>query len=199
MLNPLSPHHAALAPRLRAAFGNEFFAGDADVLLSNSDDYLARSAVLNRNAAAMAAFLQKHKDAHAGSPVRRVLYPTLLPDRANIDAVLRRPTGDFPAPGYGCLLSVDFVSLEAARLFYDELKFYPGPHLGAHRTLSLCFNTLAYGKTPEEAEYHAGYGLVQESVRISAGLEAEQDLLDTLQAALDFTVAELAKKAAGSA
>lgn len=152
-------------------------------MLSNSDDYLPRTAILNRNAAAMA----KHLHAHAkdpSTPIARVLYPSLLPDYEVYRARLRKPTPELPEPAAGCLMSVEFDSVAAARAFYDRLAFYPGPHLGAHRTLSFAYNLLAFSKHPDEAAYHRSYGILEEMVRISAGLEDVQDLLDTLDDAL---------------
>ncbi|KAJ0167823.1 putative cystathionine gamma-synthase [Colletotrichum tanaceti] len=183
VLNPLSPHYPALSSLWRETYHNELYVGDAEVLLSNSHDYLPRTAILNRNAAAMA----KHLHAHAkdpSSPVARVLYPSLLPDYEVYRARLRKPTPELPEPAAGCLMSVEFGCVAAARAFYDRLAFYPGPHLGAHRTLSFAYNLLAFGKHPDEAAYHRSYGILEEMVRISAGLEDVQDLLDTLDDAL---------------
>ncbi|EFQ26264.1 cystathionine gamma-synthase [Colletotrichum graminicola] len=182
VLNPLSPHYSALASLWREQH-NELYIDDAEVLLANSEDYLQRTAVLNRNAAAMANHLHTHAKSPS-SPIAKVLYPTLLPDYAVYEARLRKPTPDLPEPGAGCLLSIDFESVATARAFYDRLAFYPGPHLGAHRTLSFAYNLLAFGKDPDEAAYHRSYGILEGAVRISAGLEDVQDLLDTLDDAL---------------
>ncbi|GKT75583.1 cystathionine gamma-synthase [Colletotrichum tofieldiae] len=183
VLNPLSSHYSALSSLWSKTYHNELYVGDAEVLLSNSEDYLQRTAVLNRNAATMANHLHAHTK-NPSSPIARVLYPTLLPDYEIYKARLRKPTPDLPEPGAGCLLSIDFDSVATARAFYDRLAFYPGPHLGAHRTLSFAYNLLAFGKDPNEAAYHRSYGILEETVRISAGLEDVQDLLDTLDDAL---------------
>ncbi|EQB57050.1 VTC domain-containing protein [Colletotrichum gloeosporioides Cg-14] len=183
VLNPLSPHYDGLFSHWTMTFHNELFTADAEVLLSNSDDYLARSAILNRNAAAMANHLQRLAE-DTSSPVSKLLYPTCLPDYGIYKSYLRRPTPELEEPGAGCLLSIDFESVETAKAFYDRLAFYPGPHLGAHRTLSFCYNTLAFGKDADEAAYHRSYGILEETIRISAGLEDVQDLLDTLDDAL---------------
>ncbi|KAF6841088.1 cystathionine gamma-synthase [Colletotrichum plurivorum] len=183
VLNPLSAHYPSLSKLWTETFHNELYAADAEVLLKNSEDYLERTAVLNRNAAVMAAHLHHLAD-DPSSPVLRVLYPPYLKDWEIYRSVLRKPAPELQEPGAGCLLSVDFDSVAAARAFYDRLGFYPGPHLGAHRTLSFCYNTLAFGKDAQEAEYHRGYGLLEESVRVSAGLEGVGDLVDTLKDAL---------------
>ncbi|TEA19300.1 putative cystathionine gamma-synthase [Colletotrichum sidae] len=182
VLNPLSPHYSALSRLWTETFHNELYTADAETLLANSDDYLARTAVLNRNAAAMASHLEAHA-ADPSSPITRILYPPHRPDYDVYRSFLRKPTPEL-TPGAGCLLSIDFENVKTARAFYDRLAFYPGPHLGAHRTLSFCYNTLAFGKDPDEAAYHRSYGILEETVRISAGLEDVQDLLDTLDDAL---------------
>ncbi|KAK1973085.1 cystathionine gamma-synthase [Colletotrichum sublineola] len=183
VLNPLSPHYSALASLWPKQHHNELYLGDAEVLLANSEDYLQRTAILNRNATAMANHLHA-RAMSPSSPITRVLYPSLLPDYGVYEARLRKPTPDLPEPGAGCLLSINFESVATARAFYDRLAFYPGPHLGAHRTLSFAYNLLAFGKDPDEAAYHRSYGVLEEAVRISAGLEDVRDLLDTLDDAL---------------
>lgn len=60
-----------------------------------------------------------------------------------------------------------------------------GPHLGAHRTLALPFNALVFGKEPQEARYHAGYGARPEQVRLSVGLEDEGELVAAVELALE--------------
>lgn len=83
VLNPLAPSYAALKPLLASLHHNELFAGDATVLLSNSADYLARTPVLNSNAAALAAVLARHAADDPNTPIRAVLYPTTSDTRAN--------------------------------------------------------------------------------------------------------------------
>lgn len=191
VLNPQSSHYNAISQLWSKNFHNELYIGDAETLLSNSEDYLSRTAILNRNAAAMAAHLYSLvKD--PSSPIIKVSYPPYLPDYDVYKSFLRRSSPELEEPGAGCLFSIDFETVDTARAFYDRLAFYPGPHLGAHRTLSLSYNTLAFGKDPEEAAYLRSFGLLEESVRISAGLEDVQDLLDTLDDAL--AVAKAAKK-----
>ncbi|KAH6691289.1 cystathionine gamma-synthase [Plectosphaerella plurivora] len=185
VLNPLSSHYAALKPLWDREFVNDLYIRDADVLLKNSNDYLDRTVVLNANAAQMASHLSSLTRTHdAASPILRARYPLEAPDRAIYESFLRRPTPELPAPGAGCLLNVDFTDVAAARAFYDALAVYPGPHLGAHRTLSLCYTALVFGKDPIEAAEHRTYGVIEESVRISAGLETAADLVDTLDVAV---------------
>lgn len=186
VLNPLSSHYTQLANRLFETHHNQLFAGDARVLLSNSHDFFHRSQRLNANAQAMAEFLHKSmtEQPHV-SPVVNVQYPSLLPSKGHYDACKRRSVPDMPDPGYGCLLTVEFESVDTTRAFYDRCGFYPSPHLGGHVTIMFPYNMFMFGKDKEEAARMVGYGIREESVRISAGLEETQDLLDTLQDALE--------------
>jgi cystathionine gamma-synthase len=185
VLNPLSSHYSALAAKFASTHKNELFAADAQVLLSNSQDFLARTRRLNRNAEAMAAFFQRHV-ADPDSPVVNVQYPTQLPTKPNYDALMRRSTPELPEPGYGCLLTVDFESTNMAKAFYDRCGFYPSPHLGAHVTVMLAYNMMVFGKDPADRPYFREIGAKEESVRFSAGLEDVEDLIDTIKDALDF-------------
>ncbi|KAJ7811289.1 hypothetical protein B0H14DRAFT_2606635 [Mycena olivaceomarginata] len=70
------------------AFHNEYFSGDAEKLLANSADYVARSTILNRNTAALAARLHVHAFG-PNSPITKVLYPSLSDTAANYAVFLR--------------------------------------------------------------------------------------------------------------
>lgn len=194
VLNPLSPHYAELSSRFATAHSNELYDADAKVLLANSHDYLQRTRRLNRNAEAMATFLHR-TIGRDDSPVVRVQYPSLLPDKANYDRFLRRSTTELPNPGYGCLLNIEFESVDTARAFYDKCGFYSSPHLGGHVTIMLAYNMMMFGRRAGEKEEFRGFGAIEESIRISAGLEDAEDLVDTLKDALDAAI-EVKKKAA---
>lgn len=183
VLNPLSAFYPQLKPLFATHFHNELFTGDAETLLANSADYLARTTILNRNAAALAAHLAAQA-ADPASPVKKAWYPAVLDTKAHHDAVLRPATPDF-APGYGCLLSVDFHTHAAARAFYNAFPAHNGPHLGGHRMLALNFNALVLGRVPEDMPYHASYGAHADQVRISTGLEDEADVIAAAKAGLE--------------
>ncbi|KAL2183811.1 PLP-dependent transferase [Thermothelomyces heterothallicus CBS 203.75] len=213
VLPPSSAHHAVLRSALAGQFRNEYFHADAARLLANTRSYVARSRILNRNALALATFLDDYRRRSRASasaetcPVAAVLYPPFTPTAANYAAVMRphdaavggqqdgdgdgegdgdgrRTTVGFE-PGYGCLLAIEFVSLRVARAFYDNLSVYHGPHLGAHHTLAFPFNDAIWGTDPEAAAYLRTYGAKAEQVRVSVGLEDEQELIDTFKAALE--------------
>lgn len=187
--------YKVLKDAIDGQFHNEFFAPDADKLLANSEDYLERCVVLNRNAVGLAEFFYAKSQETVGDgddkkyPIRRVLYPPYSQGTSYLSAFLRKPTPELPSPGYGPLFSVEFETMDQTIAFYDNLSFHQGPHLGAHLTLCLTFNALVFGKDPEEAEYHGAYGMRQEQVRFSVGLEEDvRDLQRVVQRALDMMV-----------
>ena len=192
-LSPSSPHYNPLKTALTTNFRNEYYHADAAKLLANSQDYLARSAILNRNALTLAKFLHAHSQSPT-SPIKATLYPPYTPTHKNYLSVLRPGTLSFPTPGYGCLLAIEFTSLATARAFYDNLAVYHGPHLGAHHTLAFPFNDAIWGTEPEAAAYIASFGARPEQVRVSVGLETEEELVDTFREALRFAEEEEVKR-----
>ncbi|KAL8375884.1 hypothetical protein RB595_007149 [Gaeumannomyces hyphopodioides] len=193
VLNRSMPAHYADVSRIFAdRFVNELFAADAAQLVSNSVDYVARTAVLNRNAAALAAFFdgrrkkqQEEGGSGGGVVVTGVNYPPYTSTAANYAAAMRPDTPELKA-GHGCLLSVDFATVDMAAAFYNSLEYFHGPHLGAHRTLAIPFAALAFGKKGqvETVEYHNAYGNRAAQVRISAGLEDEDEVIGIAEEAL---------------
>ena len=66
------------------------------------------------------------------------------------------------------MLSVRFTAPERAVAFYDALDVAKGPSLGTNFTLCCAYTLLAHYK---ELEWAAEYGVVEDLVRISVGLE----------------------------
>jgi len=184
VFNPASPRYESFKPILKKAFLNEYFVGDAEQMLSNSEDYLKRSTILNRNALALATWLDELRTQEPEYGISQVLYPTTSDTLENYKAWMRKPTEEF-TPGYGCLFSVDFHKKDDARIFYDSLDVFIGPHLGAHHTLAICFNELVLGKDLEVAAYHTAYGAHLEQIRVAVGLEPEEELKKVFRDALE--------------
>ena len=173
-----------LYPELKVLFKDyhgDLFPGDAAILLQNSSNYLERSTKLNKNAEILVNFLQSFVS-NPSSSVTKVFYPTVSPTLKNYNAVKRSATQDF-TPGYGCLFSVDFKTLDQAIAFYNNLHFHQGPHLGAHRTLCVAYVKVAYDEVMPGAE---AWGLRPSQIRISTGLEDAELLLATVKHALTF-------------
>jgi cystathionine gamma-synthase len=185
VLNPNMSSYSTLKSLFSKGFHNEFFALDADHLFKNSDDYLPRSQILNRNAETMAAYFQALAE-DPKMPVSKVCYPPYSPGSKNLLPFLRKSTPEFPKIGYGGLLSVEFETTDELIVFYDNLDFHDGPHLGAHLTLTLPYNAMIYGK--DKPEYHESYGMSPNQLRISVGLEDEAYLLDVCKKAIALVV-----------
>lgn len=188
VLNPTSPQYSALESHFTSKHRNELFALDAEVLLSNSQEYLTRATTLNRNATALAKYLTDRMANDPECPVIKVCHPSVLPSKPLYDSYLRPSTSELPSPGYGCLMTVDFEDLDAAIAFHDNCGFYPSPHLGAHVTVMLAYSMVVFGQKKEEMEAMAKLGAKEEAVRISVGLETEEDIIDTVRLALDKAI-----------
>ena len=187
-LNPSGPLYNELKTVFNKHYRQELYYRDAEVLLSNSENYLARSATLNQNATLLVDYLQS-KAVDKTSSVSRLYYPTTQTTLANYDKFKRPATADF-VPGYGCLFSVEFESVETITAFYDNLHVHCGPHLGAHRTLALPYVRMLYGS---ELEKVAPYDLRPTQLRVSVGLEASSELLAVFAHALSHADAVKAK------
>ncbi|KIW24531.1 uncharacterized protein PV07_10240 [Cladophialophora immunda] len=182
VLSPLSARYAELKALFDAEHHDDLHVRDAETLEHNSRDYLDRSAVLNRNAEKLVEYLQS-KALDPTSSVTDVFYPTVNHDTLpNYTPYMRKATPEFPHPGYGCLLSVEFRDIEATIAFYDNLHVHKGPHLGAHLTLALPYSLGVYGN---EADWASGYNVRQEQVRISVGLEETEELVDKFRWAVE--------------
>ncbi|TLS22146.1 uncharacterized protein PpBr36_10098 [Pyricularia pennisetigena] len=192
VLNPSSTKYSALKAEFERRYVNDLFAEDAKALRHNSEDYLHRAAVANRNAMVLTDWLHKRAKL-GGSSIKHVLYPTTTPTgtQGNFEVLKRPATADF-TPGHGCLFTIEFHSQDAAVSFYDNLHVYQGPHLGAHRTIALPYAYLIYG--PGDQEKLRRMGMTTAQIRISVGYEDERTLLDTFKyAVLKADAAERAK------
>lgn len=134
VLNPNSSQYFTLKGPVSSCFHNELFEADAARLLSNSETYLERCIVQNRNASALASCFQSSV-LDASSPVARVWYPPYSPGSNHLKPFLRKSTNEYPSPGYGFLLSVEFETVEFAVAFFNAVNLFKGPHIGAHFTI----------------------------------------------------------------
>ncbi|KAK3948368.1 pyridoxal phosphate-dependent transferase [Pseudoneurospora amorphoporcata] len=87
------------------------------------------------------------------------------------------PTDNIPVEeeeeegGYGFLVSIKFKTPAKARAFYDALHVAKGPSLGTNFTLCCAYTLLAHYR---ELEWAAEFGVVEDLVRISVGLEERE-------------------------
>jgi cystathionine beta-lyase/cystathionine gamma-synthase len=144
---------------------------DSWLVLRGTKTLALRMAQHNVNGLALASFLQQHPK------VDRVFYPG-LPDHPQ-HALARRQMR-----GFGGMLSFDVGSLEKAIAVCNRVKLMAlAESLGGVETLISHPASMTHASVP--AERRAAIGLTDSMVRISAGVEDPQDLIDDLAQALD--------------
>jgi cystathionine gamma-synthase len=161
ILSPRSEHHAALHRTLEELYVDTYFPVDAVVMDKNSEDLPQRMEAAGRNAERVAVLLEQH------AQVAEVFYPKGSASQCFYDE-FKREDG-----GYGYLLSVRFVTPHAAHTFYDALDVAKGPSLGTNFTLCCAYTWLAHAT---EMNWAAEYGVVEDLVRISIGIEDWEQL-----------------------
>ncbi|KAK4038550.1 putative cystathionine gamma-synthase/beta-lyase [Parachaetomium inaequale] len=160
-LNPLSPYHGKLKGVLGGTPKKEeaeraWFWGDVLAMERNSRDFRGRVDRASGNAEVVVGMLR------GSGVVREVYYPLGGPTQEGYDKY--RVEGG----RYGFLVSVRFREPARAVAFYDGLDVAKGPSLGTDFTLCCAYTLLAHYK---ELEWAAEYGVVEDLVRISVGLE----------------------------
>jgi cystathionine beta-lyase/cystathionine gamma-synthase len=156
-----------------------FVQNSAGAILSPFDSWLVLRGVKTlavrmerheRNGRAVAAFL----DAHAR--VGRVFYPGLESHPQH--ELARRQMS-----GFGALISFDVGSYENAKKVLDRVKICSlGESLGGVETLICHPATMTHASVPAEARERLG--ITDGLIRISVGIEDDEDLIADLDAAL---------------
>lgn len=177
VLSPSSAHYSVLKPLFRQKYRNYLYNLDAEQLEVNSRDYLSRSAKLNDNAAALVAYLQP-LTLDPKSCIKQIHYPSSSSTSSSCELYnpyMRLSTPSF-TPGYGCLMSIEFVDMASTISFFENVNVHIGPHLGAHLTLALPYVKGLYGM---ELERVGRSGLRESQIRVSVGLEEAGELVGT--------------------
>ena len=124
----------------------------------------------NANGLALARFLEQHPK------VRRVLYPG-LPSHPQHELARRQMRG------FGGMLSFDVGDFESARRVCNSVRLMSlAESLGGVETLISHPATMTHASVP--AERRQAIGLTDSLVRISAGIEDPDDLIEDLAQAL---------------
>lgn len=165
-LNPQSPWYSKLKPAIAENKPEPFFSLDAIVLERNSQTVAERVLKASSNAEMVVDILKSHP------AVDQVFYPKGSSSQGLYDK-FRRSEG-----GYGFLVSIRFVTPEAAIAFHDALDVAKGPSLGTNFTLCCAYTLLAHYS---ELEWAEEYGVFEHLVRISVGVES----LDFLRRVVD--------------
>jgi cystathionine beta-lyase/cystathionine gamma-synthase len=144
---------------------------DSFLVLRGTKTLALRMAQHNSNALALAEFLSTHP------AVKRVLYPG-LPGHPQFELAKRQMRG------FGGMLSFDAGSLENAHRVCNRVKLMSlAESLGGVETLISHPASMTHASVPPERR--AVIGLSDSLVRISAGVEDVQDLIDDLKQALE--------------
>jgi cystathionine beta-lyase/cystathionine gamma-synthase len=143
---------------------------DSWLVLRGTKTLTVRMAQHNTNGLALAEFLSTHPK------VTKVLYPGLAchPQHALATRQMR---------GFGGMLSFDVGTFEAARDVCNRVKLMAlAESLGGVETLICHPASMTHASVP--AERREAIGLTDSMVRISAGIEDPQDLIDDIRQAL---------------
>jgi cystathionine beta-lyase/cystathionine gamma-synthase len=143
---------------------------DSWLVLRGTKTLALRMAQHNVNGLALAEFLSTHP------AVKSVLYPG-LPSHPQHDLAARQMRG------FGGMLSFDVGTFENARRVCNRVKLMAlAESLGGVETLVCHPASMTHASVPPERR--AAIGLTDSLVRISAGVEDPQDLIDDLAQAL---------------
>lgn len=144
---------------------------DSFLVLRGTKTLALRMAQHNLNGQALAEYLARHP------AVTRVLYPG-LPDHPQHELAKRQMRG------FGGMLSFDVGTFENARRVCNRVTLMAlAESLGGVETLISHPASMTHASVPPERR--AAIGLSDSLVRISAGIEDAQDLIDDLKQALE--------------
>lgn len=162
----------------KGLYEDTYFDEDAIYMERNSRNFRSRVSKINHNASELCAYLNQLK---ATSPeiIKSIYYPKYI-NPVNFETC-KRPSG-----GYGGLFSITFTTPLASQVFYDNLEVYKGPSLGTNFTLASPYVILAHFNELEWAEQ---FGVDQNLIRVSVGLEDLQVLIGWFQKAWEAACA----------
>jgi cystathionine gamma-lyase/cystathionine beta-lyase/cystathionine gamma-lyase/homocysteine desulfhydrase len=144
---------------------------DSFLVLRGTKTLAVRMAQHNANGQALAEFLRAHPT------VTGVMYPG-LPDHPQHDLARRQMRG------FGGMLSFDVGSFDAARDVCNRVRLMAlAESLGGVETLMCHPASMTHASVPPERR--AAIGLPDSLVRISAGIEDADDLIEDLKQALN--------------
>lgn len=175
-LNPNSGYYRALKTCLMDGYTNNLYIDGAIQLERNSRNFLQRAAHMNTTAECIVDYLSPFI-ADPSSVVSAVYYPKTCQSAPRYRSHMRKPTDEF-TPGYGCLFTVDFDTINASRAFLESLDVRKGPSLGANVTLAQPYVQMVLQR---EKKWAAGHGLRETIVQVSVGLEDKEAILQSVK------------------
>ncbi|KAJ5642244.1 pyridoxal phosphate-dependent transferase [Penicillium lividum] len=170
VVNPQSRHYDAIHRSIKAIYEDILFPLDAAELSRSCQDVVERIHLSNKNALPVVRLLASHPS------VAQVNHPSLGPTAHLYERHRRHPHG-----GYGQVLAIVFHTPESAACFYDALDVRKGSSFGANFTLAIPFAQVAH---PHELDFAESHGVPKHIVRISVGLEEEENIVRVVARAL---------------
>ncbi|POW04681.1 hypothetical protein PSTT_10222, partial [Puccinia striiformis] len=187
IINPSSKHHHTLKAILdgdevqpSGLYEDTYFGEDVIFMERNSRDFKSRVSKINNNALKLCEFLHDLSQSDSNQVIRSIQYPRYTTIQ-NYENCRRTDKGD-GGGGYGGLFSIIFKDLKSSSVFYDNLKSFKGPSLGTNFTLSSPYVILAHF---QELDWAAQFGVPDNLIRVSVGLEDLDTLLDWFRVAFE--------------
>lgn len=175
VLNPQSPMYSKLKEYFNNEYEDIFWAEDGLYLERNSRDFAERSGKINETALEAVDLL-------VNNPlISKVYYPSISDTKKYYDSI-KTQNG-----GYGGLISFIFHEPEDAVCFFNAVNLHKGPSLGTNFTLACPYAILAHYQELDEV---AKWDIDRNLIRISIGLELQEDLLKVLNKSLETTAAQ---------
>ena len=168
VISPYSSWLTELKDKIKNSLLSELSDSDSIALEKASRDVSSRVKKLNDACFSLKNKLEQHPE------ILKVLHPSKC---KNFKHLMRKDAG------HGCLLSIEIKGgLEKTKNFYDKLKVCKGPSLGTAFTLVCPYVLLAHYK---ELDWAKKAGIPPYLLRISVGLEDEEELWDRFRLALE--------------
>ncbi len=164
-----SPHNATFRKFLRGKADHQLFHGDAVALEINSRDFASRVAKASANSIALYHALKDH-------PKVDRLWHTINEGGPGYAALQRHPEA------HSSLFSFTLKPEASPPAFYDALRVCKGPSLGTNFTLACPYTLLAHY---DELDWAETCGVPRHLIRVSAGVEEAQDLIQRFHEALE--------------
>lgn len=157
---------------LNEKYLNHFWKEDCLYLERNSRDFVNRNNKTNYNAEQVLKLFEKYQ---AKGYVTKIYYPKVAETRVNYENIKTKEGG------YGGLISVLFSQHRYAHKFYNAVLLSKGPSLGTNFTLICPYSVLVhYNELPEVAKW----GIHEDLIRISVGLEPTEELIASFESAI---------------
>jgi len=171
--------HAHIAERLaflQNAVGAVPSPFDCWLILRSTKTLPLRMRQSNENAMALARFLSESKK------VQRIYYPG-LPTHPQYELAKKQQRDPYGHPGFGGMISFDLADFDTAKRFLKGIKLFTlAESLGGVESLICHPSSMTHASVP--AEERKRIGLSDGLVRLSVGVEDQEDLIEDLSRGL---------------